>query len=169
MNIRKLMNYWFQKSRDGFYIFFGILAAGLYALGTALGYYLQESALSWVLKLSAVILAIFLGLFYLVHKNLHSLHHFWDMFHQTDHFPEKQLAHVNAFCMTVFLLISALVLSVVPPLFDPLWAWIWRGLQYLTRTSSSAPVEMEQNTSAMLNQPVCFPLLRNKPEKHLHG
>lgn len=142
MSIRKLMNYWFQKSRDGFYIFFGILAAGLYALGTALGFYLQEAALSWALKLSAVILAIFLGLFYLVHKNLHSLHHFWDMFHQTDHFPEKQLAHVNAFCMTVFLLISALVLSVVPPLFDPLWAWIWRGLQYLTRTSSSAPVEI---------------------------
>mgnify|MGYP004702668773 FL=1 len=159
MSIRKLMNYWFQKSRDGFYIFFGILAAGLYALGTALGFYLQESVLSWVLKLSAVILAIFLGLFYLVHKNLHSLHHFWDMFHQTDHFPEKQLAHVNAFCMTVFLLISALVLSVVPPLFDPLWAWIWRGLQYLTHTSSSAPVEMEQNTSAMLNQPGLLPSL----------
>ena len=109
MSIRKLMNYWFQKSRDGFYIFFGILAAGLYALGTALGFYLQESVLSWALKLSAVILAIFLGLLYLVHKNLHSLHHFWDMFHQTDHFPEKQLAHVNAFCMTVFLLISTLV------------------------------------------------------------
>ena len=80
MSIRKLMNYWFQKSRDGFYIFFGILAAGLYALGTALGYYLQESALSWALKLSAVILAIFLGLLYLIHKNLHSLHHFWDIF-----------------------------------------------------------------------------------------
>ena len=46
MSIRKLMNYWFQKSRDGFYIFFGILAAGLYALGTALGFYLQESVLS---------------------------------------------------------------------------------------------------------------------------
>ena len=89
MSIRKLMNYWFQKSRDGFYIFFGILAAGLYALGTALGFYLQDSALSWVLKLSAVILTIFLGLFYLVHKNLHSLHHFWDMFHQTDHFQKS--------------------------------------------------------------------------------
>lgn len=61
--------------------------------------------------------------------------------------------------MTVFLLISALVLSVVPPLFDPLWAWIWRGLQYLTHTSSSAPVEMEQNTSAMLNQPGLLPSL----------
>ena len=72
MSIRKLMNYWFQKSRDGFYIFFGILAAGLYALGTALGCYLQESALSWALKLSAVILAIFLGLFYLVHNKTKS-------------------------------------------------------------------------------------------------
>ena len=159
MSIRKLMNYWFQKSRDGFYIFFGILAAGLYALGTALGHYFQESALSWSLKLSASILAIFLGLLYLVHENLHSLHGFWDMFHQTDHFPEKQLAHVNAFCMTVFLLISALILSVVPPLFDPLWAWIWRGLQYLTRTSSSAPVEMEQTTSTTLNQPDLLPSL----------
>ena len=159
MSIRKLMNYWFQKSRDGFYIFFGILAAGLYALGTALGHYFQESALSWSLKLSASILAIFLGLLYLVHENLHSLHGFWDMFHQTDHFPEKQLAHVNAFCMTVFLLISVLILSVVPPLFDPLWAWIWRGLQYLTRTSSSAPVEMEQTTSTTLNQPDLLPSL----------
>ncbi len=159
MSIRKLMNYWFQKSRDGFYIFFGILAAGLYALGTALGHYFQESALSWSLKLSASILAIFLGLLYLVHENLHSLHGFWDMFHQTDHFPEKQLSHVNAFCMTVFLLISVLVLSVVPPLFDPLWAWIWRGLQYLTRTSSSAPVEMEQTTSTTLNQPDLLPSL----------
>lgn len=159
MSIRKLMNYWFQKSRDGFYIFFGILIIGLYALGTGLKYYLPESALSWSLKLSAVILAIFLGLLYLVHENLHSLHNFWDMFHQTDHFPEKQLAHVNAFCMTVFLLISVLVLSVVPPLFDPFWAWIWRGLQYLTRTSSSAPVEMEQTTSAMLNQPDLLPSL----------
>ncbi len=159
MSIRKLMNYWFQKSRDGFYIFFGILAAGLYALGTALGHYFQESALSWSLKLSASILAIFLGLLYLVHENLHSLHGFWDMFHQTDHFPEKQLSHVNAFCMTVFLLISVLVLSVVPPLFDPLWVWIWRGLQYLTRTSSSAPVEMEQTTSTTLNQPDLLPSL----------
>lgn len=159
MSIRKLMNYWFQKSRDGFYIFFGILAAGLYALGTALGHYFQESTLSWSLKLSAVILAIFLGLLYLVHENLHSLHSFWDMFHQTDHFPEKQLSHVNAFCMTIFLLISVLVLSVVPPLFDPLWAWIWRGLQYLTRTSSSAPVEIEQTTSTLLNQPDLLPAL----------
>ncbi len=153
MIIRKLMNYWFQKSRDGFYIFCGVIAAGLYLLGIALGQYSPDSALSRPLKFSAVVLAIFLGLLYLIHENLHSLHNFWDMFHQTDHFPEKQLAHVNAFCMTVFLLVSVLVLSVIPPLFDPLWAWIWRGLQYLTRTSASAPVEIEQSHSAVLSQP----------------
>lgn len=170
MSIRKLMNYWFQKSRDGFYIFFGILAAGLYALGTALGFYLQESALSWVLKLSAVILTIFLGLFYLVHKKSAQSASFLGYVSSDRSFSRKAAGP----CQRILHdgipadLCAGLIrgpASVRSPLgMDLAWSSIshphlivctcGNGTKYLCYVKPARSAS---------------PLLRNKPEKHLHG
>ena len=102
MTIRKLLNYWFVKKREGFYLFCAFLLGGMYAAGLLMETYASHS-LAAFLQSAAFIGFLFLAILVLIHLNLHASHEFLKLFQDQSQFPKKQIEHVNSFCMTIFL------------------------------------------------------------------
>lgn len=120
MTIRKLLNYWFMKKRDGFYLFLTLLLAAAYVAGILTENYGYDSWAA-ILKSASFIGFLFLAVIILIHSNLHAIHEFLKLFHNQDHFPQKQIEHVNSFCMTVFLGITLFFMAGFSLLLEPLW------------------------------------------------
>lgn len=153
MTIRKLLNYWFQKKRSGFYVFLSFCCGFVYFAGVLLrSRYPDFSPLlkqAGFVAFTGVILAFF------IHLNLHSSHWFLEHFKDTDHLPKKQIALVNSFCMTLFLSFSLAILPVVSLCLDPLWNAIGRWFSSRTTMEKTVypavPVQTESPMSPDLS------------------
>lgn len=138
MIIRKLLNYWFSKKRDNFYLFLAVLFIGLYGAGICVKLYDLDS-LSQILKASGFAGFLFVMVLVLVHMNLHANHEFLKLFQNQSHFPQKQIEHVNSFCMTVFLGITILSMIALALFMELLWGVIkswFSGLSQILPTQS---------------------------------
>lgn len=120
MTIRKILNYWFMKKRDGFYLFLALLLAAAYVASIFIEHYGYDSQAS-ILKSASFVGFLFLAVIVLIHLNLHASHEFLKLFQNEDHFPQKQIEHVNSFCMTVFLGITLFSMAGLSLLLEPLW------------------------------------------------
>lgn len=154
MTIRKFLNYWFGKKREGFYFFLAVVLAGCYLTALAIeGYQLTsyKETLPGYLKAASFGGTILLALLVLVHLNLYACHEFLHLFQKQGHLPQKQIEHVNSFCMTVFLGLSLLCMVFFSFLLDPLWpvltAWFKNLFHPVSQTVP--PVEMEYTESVM--------------------
>lgn len=138
MTIRKILNYWFMKKRDGFYLFLALLLTAAYVAGI-----LTENCGydSWaaILKSASFAGFLFLVAIALIHFNLHASHEFLKLFQNRDHFPQKQIEHVNSFCMTVFLGITLFSMAGLSLLLEPLWPVLWQWF-----ASFKHPVQPQQ-------------------------
>lgn len=123
MTIRKLLNYWFKEKRTGFYLTLAFISAGIYLVGV-----LTESSVSGrfplALRKGGFFSFLALVLLFFIHLNLHSCHWFLEHFKDTDHLPKSQIAHVNSFCMTLFLTLSLVILPLTAYALEPVWQWI---------------------------------------------
>lgn len=118
MIIRKLLNYWFRKKRSGFYVFFGLAAAGTYLVGASLP---ASRALSATLKQAGFGAFLAVSLAFFIQRNLWAAHWFLEHFKDTDHLPRKQISLVNSFSMTVFLTLALVALPALAYCLEPLW------------------------------------------------
>ena len=146
MTARKLLNFWFGKRRDGVYIFLAVIMAAAYLAGYSLADYPDYPELvlwSSRLKTISTIGSLVLVLLWMIHANLHGLHHFLYLFRQADHLPQKQIAHVNSFCMTVFLIVTLIICTGLAFLLDPLWALIIAWFQSRMKADSTEPIVIE--------------------------
>ena len=100
MIIRKLLNYWFSKKRDSFYLFFLILFMGMYAAGYGMNLY-DLPSMAWKWKTAGFLGFLLTVTFLLIHMNLYAGHEFLRIFENQAHIPKKQIQHVNSFCITV--------------------------------------------------------------------
>ena len=154
--LRKSMNYWFGKKRDGFYHSLGFIAAFIYLSGLAVTEY--EITSSWEQLSSRLKAAGFLSMLVvialiLIHRNIHELHQFLELFRQADHLPQKQIAHVNSFCMTIFLGGTLLLSAIIPPLLDPMWTAIAAWFKSIWKPVPIEPPEMGQMMQEQSPQP----------------
>ncbi len=165
MIIRKLLNYWFGKKRSGFYIWMGILSSGVYAAGILLRSS-QSPGLSALLKHIGFFSFLIVVLTLFIHLNLHANHWFLDHFQETDHLPRRQIAHVNSFCMTMFLGLSLLALLGTSYGLEPLWQMMGRflasrrileGAVYPALEIEQEPVRKAPDLSALLGEPAPTP------------
>ena len=138
MTIRKLLNYWFGKKRDGFYLFLAFLLAAAYAAGVWVGNY---GYVSWsaIIKYASFAGFLLLTVAVLIHLNLYASHEFLKLFQNQSHFPRKQMQHVNSFCMTVFLGITLFSMTGLSLLTEPLWPMIRQWLSSLKHHSEPRP------------------------------
>lgn len=149
MTIRKLLNYWFLKKREGFYLFCAFLLGGMYAAGLLMEMYASHS-LAAFLQSAAFIGFLFLAILVLIHLNLHASHEFLKLFQDQSQFPKKQIEHVNSFCMTIFLGITLFSMSGLSFLLEPLWSVICRWFASIKRPASEpppTPVEISSSNS----------------------
>ena len=109
-----------MKKRDGFYLFLAFLLAAVYVAGRLIENYGYDSQ-SAILKSASFTGFLFLAVMVLIHLNLHASHEFLKLFRNQDHFPQKQMEHVNSFCMTVFLGITLFFMTALSLLLEPLW------------------------------------------------
>lgn len=109
-----------MKKRDGFYLFLALLLAAAYVAGILTEHYGYDSQ-SAALKSASFTGFLFLAVIVLIHLNLHASHEFLKLFQNQDHFPKKQMEHVNSFCMTVFLGITLFFMTGLSLLLEPLW------------------------------------------------
>ncbi len=147
MTIRKLLNYWFMKRRDGCYLFLAVLLAGAHIAGIlaeSYGHTDQAALLKSVAFAGFLLLAVLV----LIHLNLHASHEFLKLFGNLSHFPKKQIEHVNSFCMTVFLGLTLAAMTGLSLLLDPLWPALYRWF-----SSLGHPVAPEQPLPAKISQP----------------
>lgn len=143
MTIRKILNYWFMKKRDGFYLFLAFLLSAAYVAGILIENYGYDS-LSAILKSASFMGFLFLAVIVLIHLNLHASHEFLKLFQQQDHFPQKQIEHVNSFCMTVFLGITLFSMAGLSLLLEPLWPVIRQWFASLKRPVQPQPPVPEE-------------------------
>lgn len=120
MTIRKLLNYWFGRKRDSFYLFWAFVFAALYLSGIGVNAYGSPS-LARILKAAGFAGFVLIILLLFVHINLYASHEFLKLFQKQGHFPKKQIQHVNSFCMKVFLGVAAVFMFGLPLLLEPLW------------------------------------------------
>ena len=143
---RKWVNYWFHKQRNVFYNGLIVLSVLIYLAGLAVAEYELGSdwtVLSPRLKGIGFSTLLLVLLLILIHRNLHGLHQFLDLFRQADHLPKKQIAYVNSFCMTIFLSLTFLMAAIISPSLDPLWAAIVSWFQGVFEPVELEPVPME--------------------------
>jgi len=154
MTVRKLLNYWFGKKREGFYFFLAFLLAVCYLAALAIEQY-QLTPHGWnlpmLLRTISFTGTLLLSLLVLAHLNIHACHEFLHLFQKQGHLPRKQIEHVNSFCMTVFLGLSLVGMVIFPFLLDPLWPLIAGWFRNLFQPGSrTAPLlEMEAPTPDM--------------------
>lgn len=146
MTIRKFLNYWFGKKREGFYLFLALLLAGCYLAALAMEEY-QLTSHTGILpgRLKAVSFAgtLLLALLVLAHSNIHARHEFLHLFQKQGHLPRKQIEHVNSFCMTIFLVFSLLCMVFFSLVLEPLWPILLTWFQHLFRPGSQTPPPAE--------------------------
>lgn len=155
MTIRKFLNYWFGKKREGFYFFLALLLAGCYLAALAMEEYQltsQAGILPGRLKTVSFAGTLLLALLVLAHSNIHARHEFLHLFQKQGHLPRKQIEHVNSFCMTVFLGLSLLCMVLSSLLLDPLWpvlaAWFKNLFHPVSQTVPSAEMEYAESLTA---------------------
>lgn len=148
MTIRKFLNYWFGKTREGFYFFLALLLVLCYLSALVIEEY-QLTSRAGILpgQLKAVSFAgtLLLSLLVLAHSNLHACHEFLHLFQKQGHLPRKQIEHVNSFCMTVFLAFSLLCMVLFALFLDPLWSVFLTWFRNLSHPVSqpAPPAKME--------------------------
>lgn len=120
MTIRKLLNYWLKEKRTGFYLFFAFVFATAYLAGALLESYVR-GRVPVMLRRGGFLGFLVLLLVFFIHLNLHSCHWFLEHFKDTDRLPKAQIAHVNSFCMTLFLSFSLVVLPASAYALEPVW------------------------------------------------
>ncbi len=120
MAVRKLYNYWISRDRTGFYSALALLFILFYIIGTFMANY-GAPVLGARFQLAGFVCFVVLVVVYFVHKNLNAYYRFLDMFKDTDHLPQKQIAYVNSFCMTVFLIAAVIGIVVMAYAMEPLW------------------------------------------------
>ncbi len=153
---RKGMNYWFGQKRDGFYAFAAIVSAVIYAAGLVVAEY--EIGADWArlsswLKAAGFLAFLMIIPLILIHRNLQGLHQFLGLFRQADHLPRKQIAHVNSFCMTIFLSLTLVTTAIVSPLLDPVWAAIAKFFRKEWKPGPVEPPAMEQVSQGQMPHP----------------
>lgn len=156
VKMRKGMNYWFSQKRDGFYTCLVIMASLIYVAGLAVTEYELGSnwpLLSSRLKTCGFLVMLMVITMFLIHRNLHGLHQFLGLFRQADHLPKKQIAHVNSFCMTVFLSITLVSAAVISPLLDFVWAAIIAWFQGAWKPITLEPPIMESMPQKQMPPP----------------
>ncbi len=163
MTVRKLLNYWISSDRNGFYSALAIFFVLFYLLGT-----LMEShgapELGRRFQLAGFIGFILLVIVHFVHRNLNAYYHFLDMFKDTDHLPQKQIAYVNSFCMTVFLIAAAAGIVVMAYAMEPLWHAIAEWFASLPAVEAEQPPQEPIIPQAMPAEPNMQELLGNYSE-----
>ncbi len=161
MAIRKLFNYWISKDRGNFYFALAVLFSLAYLFGT----WMQSSGapeLGRRFRLAGFVGFLVLVVVYFVHRNLNAYYDFLEMFKDTDHLPQKQIAYVNSFCMTVFLIAAVILLIVMVFTFEPLWQAIseWFAnrpklevAQEIPQEYIPLPTPTAPNLQALLGEP----------------
>lgn len=151
MTIRKLLNYWFSKKRDSFYLFFVILFMGIYAAGYGMSLY-DLPSMAWKWKTAGFLGFLLTVTFLFIHMNLHASHEFLRIFESQTPIPKKQIQHVNSFCITVFLCITLFAMAGFSFLLEPLWPAIAAWFSTLSN-SASLPPQPEEFPSASVPGP----------------
>ncbi len=143
MFIRKLFNYWISKERSGFYTFLALVCAVSYWLGSMIG--TGSPLLAGRLKLGSFLGFLVLAVMFFVHKNLNSYYEFLGLFKDTDHLPQKQIAFVNSFCMTVFLIAAVIGILIAAFTTEPLWDAVadWFSRRPRIEITEEVPPETE--------------------------
>ncbi len=142
MFMRKFVNYWISRPRDGFYVFLAVCFAVLYAAGVTIARY-DRPEMSVLLKRIGFIGFLALAVLVFIHKNLNAFYEFLRMFKDTDHLPQKQISYVNSFCMTVFLIAAVILIAAAAAAAGPLWQIISAWFSGLPRASASPRPEPE--------------------------
>lgn len=149
MIIRKLLNYWFSKKRDSFYLFFLILFMGMYAAGYGMNLY-DLPSMAWKWKTAGFLGFLLTVTFLLIHMNLYAGHEFLRIFENQAHIPKKQIQHVNSFCITVFLCATLMAMIGLSFLLEPLWPAI---AAWFLSLSASAPPPKQPETFQSASAP----------------
>ncbi len=151
MAMRKILNYWFSKRRENFYIVLAVLCAAVWAASWLMERNELSPALALIpprLRIASYIGAIVLCIAVFIHININSLHEFMDLFNGTDHFPLKQISLVNSFCMTIFLIIAVIAAIVLSFALSPIWPAIAAWFYGILHSREVLPPEVTEEEAA---------------------